>query len=249
MLEQPEMGMWLQRLDREHDNFRAALRWSVESGAIESGLNLGGALGLFWFLQGYLQEGRRHLAELLSAGSEGSPPTLTPARAEALNSAAMLARYQGDYEQALALTSESLRIYRHLEDKHGIADALANLGFVALYRGELDSMRSLYEESLTINRELGNRQGMADSLSHLALAAFYVGDHATARALDEESLALWRNVGDKQGIAWALHRLGNVMLGEGNVALAHSIFAESLAISKDMAFQWGWHGRLKISRD
>jgi predicted ATPase/DNA-binding CsgD family transcriptional regulator len=237
MLEHPEMGAWLQRLDREHDNFRAALHWSVESGAVESGLNLGAALGLFWFLQGYLAEGRTHLAEILSAESQGGLPT--PARAEALNSAAMLARYQGDYEQARALTSESLRLYRQLEHKHGIADALANLGFVALYQGDMDSMRSLYGESLAINRELGNHQGMADSLSHLALAAFYAGDYATARTLDAESLALWRDVGDKQGIAWALHRLGNVILAEGNVAHAHSVFAESLAMSKELAFQWG----------
>lgn len=237
LLEQSEQGIWLQQLDREHDNFRAALQWAMDSGAIEQGLRLGAALGLFWFIQGYLLEGRSYLTALLSMNQSTNTPIT--ARAEALNTAGMLARYQGDYGQAFTLTNESLQIYRQLEDKQGLANSLANLGFVSLYHNHMEMARSLYEESLSLNRQLLNSQGIADTLSHLALVAFYEGDSAKARVMDEESLALWQQLGDQQGIAWALHRLGNVMLSQGNEAEAHQLFDRSLTLSHDLKFQWG----------
>ena len=69
-LKGPEQGVWLERLEREHDNLRAVLAWSVAGGEVETGLRLGGALWWFWSLRGYLTEGRERLAELLALGRE-----------------------------------------------------------------------------------------------------------------------------------------------------------------------------------
>jgi predicted ATPase len=94
-----EQGRWLNRLERERDNLRAALRWALERGEMETALRLSGALGRYWFKHGYLSEGRRWLDEGLSGKSAVAPS----ARAKALTSAGLLAHYQGDLSRAAGL--------------------------------------------------------------------------------------------------------------------------------------------------
>jgi predicted ATPase/class 3 adenylate cyclase/DNA-binding XRE family transcriptional regulator len=235
-VEAPDGAAWLDQLEQEHDNLRAALRWFGATGEVERGLRLGGALRLFWFSRGHSTEGRERLANLLALPGAMVP---TAARANALDSAGFLARYQGAYTAAQSLISESLAIRRALGDRRGEADALANLGFVSLHQGEYAGARAQYQGSLDINRELGNAQGVADALSHLALAAFYEDDYATARELDNQSLAIWRGVGDRQGIAWALYELGNVLLAQGDDAAANRSYVESLAQARELRSQLG----------
>jgi predicted ATPase/class 3 adenylate cyclase len=235
-LEKPEGAVWLAHLEREHDNLRAALDWARETRQVELEARLAEALCLFWFMRGYLTEGRERLMGLLSSQDGISDP---PLRAKLLDRAGFLARYQGDYTGAYSLISEGLAISRRLDDRQMIADALANLGFVVLRQNDHVQARALYLEALTTHRELGNGQGIADSLSHLALISFHEGDYETARHYDEESLALWRDLGDQQGIAWALHRLGNVAFHQGDLATARALFRESLAIAGELGFRWG----------
>jgi predicted ATPase/class 3 adenylate cyclase len=241
-LEAGDQAMWLERLDQDHDNLRAALQWFAAQRQVESGLRLASALWKFWFIRGYIPEGREYLADLLdlvALADEQVPPIPAAVRAQALNEAGVLARYASDYEGARELIRDSLRIRRALGDPKGIADALANLGYVVLQQGDYAAARSAYEESLAINRGLDNRQGIADALSHLAFAAYYEGDLARAHTLDEESLAIWQELGDRQGVAWALHRLGNVALRLGEDDAAAAMFAESLSISRDIGLRWG----------
>jgi predicted ATPase len=235
-LEKPEQASWLDKLEREHNNLRAALRWARDKGQVEAGLRLASALCLFWFMRGYLSEGRAQIGEFLSL-SQSTVETTT--HTKALDRAGMLARYQGDLPRAYELIAESLSLRRKLDDRHGIADSLSNLGFVVLHQGYLTQARQLYDEALSINRELENQQGVADSLSHLALIVFYEGDYESALEMDESSLAIWRALGDQQGIAWALHRLGNVKLHQDEYSAARDLFKESLAISDNIGFKWG----------
>jgi predicted ATPase/class 3 adenylate cyclase len=235
-LEKTEQASWLDKLEREHNNLRAALRWAREKGQVQLGLQLASALCLFWFMRGYLSEGLEQIGEFLSL-SERTVNATT--RAKALDHAGMLARYQGDLSRAYELIAESLSLRRELGERHGVADSLSNLGFVVLHQGDFNQARQLYSEALSINRELNNQQGIADSLSHLALMAFYDGDYESAQTMDESSLAIWRGLGDQQGIAWALHRLGNVKLHQGEYTAARDLFRESLAISNDVRFKWG----------
>jgi predicted ATPase len=235
-LEKPEPASWLNKLEGDHNNFRAALRWARETGQVESGLRLASALCLFWFMRGYLDEGLAQISEFLSL-SERTVDTTT--RAKALDHAGMLARYRGDLDRAYELIAEGLSLRRTLGERHGIADSLSNLGFVVLHQGDFIQARQLYSEALSIHRELDNQQGIADSLSHLALMAYYDGDYESAQAMDQSSLAIWRRLGDQQGIAWALHRLGNVKLHQNEYSAARDLFKESLTISNDVGFKWG----------
>ena len=109
----PEQLSWLERLETEHDNLRAALAWSLERGETETALRLTGALGAFWRVRGHLSEGRAWLDRALAGGTAGGGGAL---RAKALQEAGTLAWCQGDYGAATALLEESLARWRTLED-------------------------------------------------------------------------------------------------------------------------------------
>src|SRR5205807_5966207 len=146
--------IWLDRLEVEHDNLRAALEWSTESAQVEIGLRLGGALWRFWETRGYLAEGRKRLGRLLAI-SKGSDQSKS--RMKALYAAGVLADTQGDYQVARTLFEENLAINRALGDRWGIANSLNNLGIAAVRNHDYAAARSLYQESLAVWRELGNR--------------------------------------------------------------------------------------------
>ncbi len=146
----PQQAAWLNRLEQEHDNLRAALDWSLGSGAIEAALRLAGALWPFWEVRGYLGEGREWL-EMVLAKSGELPVAL---RAKVLQGAGILAWYQDDYERAVALCQQTLALYRELRQKQGMAIALNTLGLIRRSQGLYPEAHSLLEESLSIFREL-----------------------------------------------------------------------------------------------
>ena len=223
---------WLDRLDAEHDNLRSALAWSsAPGGDVAGGLQLAGALWRFWFVRGYLREGRDWLARLLAAAPSKQ---IAAARAKALHGTSALALQQGDYPAASALCEESLAIRRKLGDRRGIAASLNNLANVALMQGNRQSAGVLYEESLTIFRELRDRWGAAVSLNNLGMVAYEQDDYPSAKAHHSESLAIRRELGDKWGIAASLNNLGAVARGQGDYRSALALHRESLAIRREL---------------
>ena len=232
-----EQAEWLQQLEEEHENLRAALSWNLEeAGSGGGGLRLCGALERFWNTRGHLSEGRVWCARALGKAG-GEVPTLE--RAKALNTAATLAYYQGDYLAAQTLYDDSLAIRRDLSDPVGIARTLNNLGNVAWQQGELASAQALYEESLTIARDQKDRWGIGHSLTNLAGITFAQGNFASARARYEECLAIWRDLEDKGRIAITLHSLGYVVHEEGDYHTAGKLYQEALAIWRDLRDQAG----------
>jgi predicted ATPase/DNA-binding SARP family transcriptional activator len=237
----PEARTWLDRLEAEHENLRAALAWSGAQGHIEAGLRLVGALAEFWFVRGYLREGRQHLAGLLALpGAEAR----TAARAKALRGVGLLASLQGDHQAARALSEESLAIFRELGDRRGIALSLNYLGYVPPDRGNEAAKRALFEESLSIFREMGDKLGIADSLLNLGNLAAEQGEHEAAQMLVEESLAIFREIGHKHGIALSLRWLGRAAQQEGEYEAARALLEESLAISQELGDKVGSAGHL-----
>jgi predicted ATPase len=222
---------WLDRLESEHDNVRAALARSCAAGADASaGLRLASAVSRFWLVRGYLTEGRGWLSQLLAASAGGD----NAARAKALNWAGALAWKQGDYAAARTLYEQSLALRRELGDRGGVGAVLSNLGLLAYEQGDYARARALHEESLAIDRESGDRWGVAVSLIHLASLASAQGDHASARPLYEESLAMFRAIGDRGHIANALRGLAALCSQQGDDAAARALFEESLAICRDL---------------
>ena len=236
-LEGPKQAEWLDRLDAEHDNLRAALAWfkSAEDGA-EAGLRLAGALGIgLWAARGYWIEGRAYLTEMLA---RERADRLTAERGKALRSAGWLAVELGDYGEARSCYGESLTISRELGDKEGIASALKGLGVLARERGDCATARALYEEGLATLLQLGDRSRMAGPLMALGLLVRGEGDLAAARSLLEESLTIFRQTGDERGAAKCVHNLAYTVKAQGEGAAARSLYEESLAAARELGDKW-----------
>ncbi len=254
----PQQAVWLERLEREHDNLRAAMQWSLERGeaghSMETALRLGGALSLLrlWLVRGPLSEGRSFLERAL-ARSEGVAVTV---RAKALEAAANLASLQDDTDRAESLFEGSLALYRKLEDKRGMAASLFWLGRIAGLRNDLARAHVLIGEALTLQREVGDKEGTAWSLFGLAALASIQGEYTNACALYGEGLSMHRQLGNKHGIAWSLFRLAEVLfVSQGDPAKVHTLLEEGLACFRELDDKDGFAssfqllGRLALSQD
>jgi predicted ATPase/class 3 adenylate cyclase len=231
----PEQVAWLDRLETEHDNVRAALQWCSAQDAVDSSLRLAGALWRFWSTRGDVGEGLRWLEAAVKSPKAESTPVL----AKALNGAANLAREQGDYGKAEVLHKQSLNISREHLDRHAAAEALNNLGLVALYQGRHDAAQRYCEDGLALFRETGDQGGVAAALNNLGNLARERGESDLAAALHKESLALRRSLGDKRGIALSLNNLANVVLHQGDYWRAAGLHQESLALRRELGDRAG----------
>jgi predicted ATPase/DNA-binding CsgD family transcriptional regulator len=242
----PQGAVWLDRLEREHDNLREALSWSLEqvgdAGTSEDersreiALRLAGALREFWRVHGHLSEGRIFLERALAA-REGSEAFV---QAKALLAAATLTYVQGEYERAETLCQESLALYRELDDLPGIAHSLHELGLVASTRGDPTTARSLLAESLALARAVDDEQLIAWVLLHQGQVESSQGVYGKARALFEESLAIHRRRQYKRLTAQTLSQLAQVLLVSGrDQAQVPSLLEECLAVSREIGFTQG----------
>jgi predicted ATPase/class 3 adenylate cyclase len=208
----PEETVWLERLDLEHDNMRAALSWMLESEEAEPGLRLSGALWRFWWMRGHYSEGRRWLEEALA--KDGRP---SAARAKALEAVGWLADDQGDIDRAVEAAEEGLSLSARVEIESSItASFLRMLGSAAYVHGDHEQAARLYEESLALSREASDERGVASSLLQLGNVSGDRGNHEEAKTFYEEGLALSRKLDDKALLASALISVGAEFLLQGD---------------------------------
>ena len=231
----PRQASWLERLEREHDNLRAALTWAFERDRAEIGLRLAGALMRFWEVRGHFREGRGWLERTLSRWPDGA----AAARAVALNAAGSLAYHAADYEQAAALHQRALDLRRRLGDRRGMAASLHNLGTTALYLADLDQAEALCEEARSLWREVGDERGVAISLNSSAILARNCGDHARARACYDESLAIFRRLGDTWGTGLVLNNLARVARDVEDWGQVAALAGEALALFQQLGDRRG----------
>jgi predicted ATPase/DNA-binding SARP family transcriptional activator/Tfp pilus assembly protein PilF len=238
-LKGPEQTAWLERLETDHDNLRAALEWSTggEEREAVAGLRLAGSLGRYWEVRGHLTEGYRWIEKALDKAKDDKATVLM--RAKALLEIGRLAQRLGEYERAVAQFEESLALFREMGNQQGIAHALSRLGSVAVHQGNYRWAAAAHEESLALKRELGDKWGIATSLGTLALVSWQQGDYEQARARYNESLILYRELGDKQNIAISLNNLGGIVLEQGDYEQAGVFFEEGLALFQELESRQG----------
>ena len=236
--------LWLDRLEREHDNLRAVLEWGrSEKGNPEIALRLAGALWWFWYVRGYFSEGLGWLEGALSMNDD----VPNSVRAGGLYRAGALAWYQGYYERAVTLSEESLELFRELgDDKVGIAFALIILALVAVSQGDYGRALEFCKESLSLFRESGYKWGIPLVLFILGEMARYQEDYTRAMDLCEQSLPLFRELGDRWGIANSLRVLGIVVGYQGDYGRALELCGESLDLFREMGDRWGIANSLRI---
>jgi non-specific serine/threonine protein kinase len=226
----PEQATALRRLDAEHDNVRAALVWSEETGEVEVGLRLGWLLWRFWDQRGHYSEARDQLARLLAAG--GVPST---ARALALDAAGMLAFFQQDLSASRALLEEGLALGRALDHAPSTAMALTFLGALFMSQGELDQANAQFEACEPLRRAVTDEPTafIVDStwLLFAAIVARLQADERRAGDLLEAGLARCRARGDRSMGCYFLVTLASIALGQGDHDRATALLRENLILA------------------
>ena len=244
----PERDTWIQRLDDEDGNLRAALAWClpeteeelVNQGSPPSqettqlrrelGLSIAGYLSWYWFLQSRLQEGRFWLERALARANHTHP---NMALGRALNGAANLAVAQGDMPSAEAWAQEGKEIFQTLGDRTWSAYIHVVLGATYIGQGKPVQAREILEEGLKVYHEAGSPIGTeldAAIMRYMGRAARVQGDLEQARANYEQSLVLYKQLGDTLGIGMLLNALGSVAAAQGDVATAQELFAQSVPL-------------------
>jgi tetratricopeptide (TPR) repeat protein len=230
-----ERRTWLERLEVEHDNVRAALDHRPSSGYGESTARLAGALFWFWQSRGYLSEACARLGRILQAMPEDvsvSPPGEAAVWAKALWAAGSLAWLQGDYASGRSQLEESVKIWRQLgaSGERGLAISLRELVIAATYQGDLTSARSVSEESIRLCRKTASWWDLALALYNQGLVYEMQDERAVARSNFEASLSLFRELNEMWGASVALFGLGRIAGRQGDYVTALSLLEECLAL-------------------
>jgi predicted ATPase/transcriptional regulator with XRE-family HTH domain len=253
----PEATLWLDRLEREHDNLRAALGWARTGGqsGVETGLRLVAALWRFWWARGHVREGQAWVEELLAREMTQRPGLVTAApeevadagtgdalrtgaavdrRVGALLAGSSLALWLGEHAQAQTWLEQAGTLGRATGDRRTMADVLNSLGLLAGQRGDHEQAAARFAESLALMRALDNRRGIAVTLNNLADVALFQGALERATVAFTEALALARELGDRDHIAMCLQNLGAVARKRGAIAQAEALQREALALFRDL---------------
>jgi tetratricopeptide (TPR) repeat protein len=229
----PASLAWLDRLEAEHGNFRAALSWSLDARAADqagagkrtaTGLRLVRALTPFWYQHGHAARARRWLERAVELASDGAGAPL----AQVVHGLGVLVQQQGQDEAALRLFERSLTIWRDLNDRDNMARELNSIGITRRCLGELDSARSSFEDSIAIARELRSDARLATALVNLGQVEIDAGNVTRAMEVLHEALALDRQRGDTWAAAISQHLIAAASLREGRVQEARDLLSSIL---------------------
>lgn len=231
----PGARLWMNRLEVDHDNLRAALGWLVEAGAAERALVMAGALRRFWWVRGYHREGHEWLTTLLD---QTGPGEVSMSRARALSGVGLLAFFRGRPDLALAPLDEAVAMARALGNEQFLAQTLAQNAMLLSIRADTAAARPLVEEALTLARRLGDRWCLAIAMGQLGMTAFMAGDHENAQHHLEESAALFEAVDDGQA-SWAQNFLGRLFLTRGEFARARPVLERALTVAQTGRYSFG----------
>jgi predicted ATPase/serine/threonine protein kinase len=218
---------WLDKLEEEHNNLRAALRWLVDNDA-EAALRLCWAISQFWMRRCYFTEGREWIERALLKDTNASAEI----RAKGLIGAGELT--QNDPVTASRFHELALRVSQESGDARLIARSSKNLGRAAYMKGDLTTAQEMLERALAEFRLLGDIRGIGYTLLPLGEVARQQGQLATARMFYEESLALFKETGDQTGITANLINIGAVACLNRDFDASNACFSEALRISQKL---------------
>ena len=223
------------RFDVEHDNFRAAMTWSLAADP-HLGLRLTSSLAPYWDKRGFWAEGRAWLDRALAASAQLPP---SRARALTLTSAGMFATLHGEFAPAKQLWAEGEAMAAALGEDDVAAPALRGLGIIASNEGDLERARTLFEQALAKFRAAGNRDILGLCLSDLGQVAARQGDLAEAIRQNENALIAARAVGNQWHVCLILGNLSEVYVDSGDMARGEVLATEALELSRQLGDTYG----------
>ncbi|MFN8526543.1 MAG: tetratricopeptide repeat protein [Chloroflexota bacterium] len=262
----PEQDAWLVRIEREHDNIRAALWWSLSRGTPgtspdsemklgdatswrHEGIRLAASMMRFWSVRGHLTEGCHWLETALALNPETSIRRL-----RALNATALLAWPQGDYARIESLCREALALARELADPWAETQSLSTLGIVLREEADYAQATAVLEEALAVARRIGDRGHAAMLLDNMGSVAWRRGEYSAAAAFCEESLSIFRDVGDTRNVAMVLEDLAIIAFRLGNIERAAALLTDSLGLLREvgdrrrLSLVFGYAGSIAAAR-
>ena len=218
----------LDRLERDHDNLRAALDWCISGPRTELALRLASAMWRFWQMRGHLHEGRSRIEAVLDLPGVDKHPA---AHRRALEAAGGIAYWQADMHAAQAWYDDCLVLTRATGDKNAIANAIYNDSF-PLVVGRTDMARALplLDEALGLFRELDDAPGIARCLWGIGNVHHFLQDYDAAVPPLEESIELFRKLGQGFGLGWSLHTRALVAINLGDPTTAQPLVTEALGL-------------------
>ena len=212
----PEQVAWLDDLEREHGNLRAAFQWALARGEAELCLRLASAQRQFWYCSGHVREGIGALEAALALQARSPPECVR----RALLAAAWLLIWARNQARAQDYSTEALALLEASGDRRGIANALLSLDRAA--------------EALALFQQLGDKRGIAQALWMLELHASRTGDGALTSQRHAQALALFRELGDTAEMAAVLGEMGSLARDQGDYARAERLFAEELELARQV---------------
>jgi predicted ATPase/DNA-binding CsgD family transcriptional regulator len=225
----PDQEIWLERLERDRENLRAAKRWADARGDSEAVVRLGAALCQFWLARADAAEAREWVDAIL-----GMAPTAAPVAtlARALHGAGALAIQIGDYTASRTLLEEATCVARRHGDRPMLAHVLGTLGRLEFVQGRYAESHLVLDECLAISREVDDRGGLIRALSRRGFVEYIEGRQESARTLFGEGLVLARAVGDHAEVAEFLNNLGNTHHVEGDFDCAIRMYQAALTVRR-----------------
>ncbi len=236
-LEKASQGIWVNRLESEIDNLRAAIEWALASEQANAALQLVAGSRRFWYRIG--AQRLQIVERLMDFLARPDAQTPTPTRLGALNTYLYLRSSMSGLADDQPLLDETFTLASTMGDKGNTALALQWSAMVAIERGDYLIARSSLEQSIELWRELGNEKDIAVSFYFLGDAAMFQTEHARALVLYEQAVQLLRNGEYRPVLTAALRRLGQLALNHGDLIKADRLFKESLALNISIRDQSG----------
>ena len=240
---------WLDRLEAEHANIRAALAWAYSAGdeGVEIGARLCLALGKFFQRRGHWTEGRRATDEALERLDNALPAAqgeqarrLRELRARLLHFSGTMANRQGDYDVANERLGASIELWRSLDTQPArLAEVLQEVGTLSVLRDEYDRADRALSEALQIYRDMGNKQGLASVLNLLGFLAMVVGQFDRSEAFLREAAGLFDEMGDQWGTTRTEQMLAVVARNRGDFSTAEELLERVLESSNRLGNKSG----------
>jgi tetratricopeptide (TPR) repeat protein len=240
----PDQVALLDQVEREFDNLRVAMEWSIEN-VPETGQHLASMLKWFWHVRNHWGEGAVWLSRVLvpcadSQPNPGNESTLR--RARALQVLTFLSGMLGDIETAMISVAESMALCEKIPGTYSerlMAENFRSMGMYTLGCGDVDQAKIFAEKSLMLYRKIGDKFGIAEVQSQILIwLALHLGDFDTAQALSESSLAIRMELGDKDGIADGLTINASIALGRGDYASAKELYIGAMDVCRETR---AWH--------
>jgi len=224
---------WLERLEQENGNLRAAMLWALAEDEAEVATRLGLALWTFWWLRDHQQESHRWIEALLE---RDIPQVVRP---RAIQVAAMTAYLQGERERSARFLTEALELSQRAGDTLCTAYVWFWLGLEAVDRKDFEQPTSRLNEALPLFCESGEEGMVTAVYDRLGMVTLRKGDHDRATPLLEEALAQSRKRGDRLGTYTALYFLAQIALARGDHSAATRILKEGVALAAQVGPRGG----------